>query len=128
MKAAARWESVRFTGDEEGNQDVMNNLVKDHIHKVVKYVPRNSFVLSNNSKSLCVLAMRGIIVPAGVTKEDYWMKKVGPAIARAYSQRGTYVHCMTMGRAYAGKGLLICMLACFFLFFIVLTHVLCFIF
>jgi len=115
MKGAARWESVRFTGDEEGNQDVVNNLVKDHIHKVVKYVPGNAFVLSNNPKSLCVLAMRGMIVPAGVTKEDYWMKKVGPAIARAYSQRGTYVRRM-MGRAYAGKGLLVCVFACFFSF------------
>jgi len=75
MKAAARWESVRFTGNEGGNQDFVMNLVKDHIHKVVKYVPGNAFVLGNNPKSLCVLAMQGIIVPAGVTKEEYWMKK-----------------------------------------------------
>ena len=46
MKAAARWESVRFTGDEEGNQNVVMNLVKDHIHKVVKYVPGNAFFLA----------------------------------------------------------------------------------
>jgi len=86
-KAAGRWAGKRLTGDEDGNQVILQNNHRNFIWSQCKHLPRGWWVASEKKGTICSIAMEGLVLPAGMTKKSYWDTKVASCFSFIHSTR-----------------------------------------
>ena len=87
-KAAGRWAGKRLTGDEYGNQVILQNNHRNFIWSQCKHLPRGWWVASEKKGTICSIDMEGLVLPAGMTtKKSYWDAKVASCFSFIHSTR-----------------------------------------
>ena len=75
-----RWGKRNLLSTDAASQQMINNFVKKHLFKKVKFLPVGFEKWSVAQKNICGMMMSTINVPSDRTKKEYWTSDIVPAL------------------------------------------------